>query len=85
MAVVSGVHSPRAKRLAVTRWAERRGITTLAPLLQVALPGSHDVEARVRLGEAREAAALANTGDDAEITRRLQDEAASMLAGGARG
>ncbi|WP_437630735.1 1-acyl-sn-glycerol-3-phosphate acyltransferase [Sorangium sp. So ce854] len=86
VAVVSGVHSPRAKRLAVTRWAERRGITTLAPLLQVALPGFDDVEVRVRLGEAREAAALADGGsDDAAITRRLRDEAAGLLAGGARG
>ncbi|WP_437955215.1 1-acyl-sn-glycerol-3-phosphate acyltransferase [Sorangium sp. So ce119] len=83
VAVVSGVHSPRAKRLAVTRWAERRGITTLAPLLQIALPGFDDVEVRVRLGEAREAAVLADGGgDDAALTRRLRDEAAGLLAGG---
>jgi hypothetical protein len=45
---VSGVHSPRAKRW--SRWAERRGITTLAPLLQATLPGFRDVVVRVRLG-----------------------------------
>ncbi|XXX73454.1 1-acyl-sn-glycerol-3-phosphate acyltransferase [Sorangium sp. So ce134] len=81
VAVVSGVHSPRAKRLAVTRWAERRGISTLAPLLQVALPGFGDVDVRVRLGEAREAAAAVGEGDDdAGLTRRLREEAAALLA-----
>ncbi|WP_437605899.1 1-acyl-sn-glycerol-3-phosphate acyltransferase [Sorangium sp. So ce834] len=81
VAVVSGVHSPRAKRLAVTRWAERRGISTLAPLLQVALPGFDDVDVRVRLGEAREAAAAVGEGDDdAGLTRRLREEAAMLLA-----
>ncbi|WP_438032138.1 1-acyl-sn-glycerol-3-phosphate acyltransferase [Sorangium sp. So ce204] len=82
VAIVSGVHSPRAKRLAITRWAERRGITTLAPLLQAALPGFGDVEVRVRLGEARDAAEVARgVRDDAALTRRLKDEAASLLAG----
>ncbi|WP_437765743.1 1-acyl-sn-glycerol-3-phosphate acyltransferase [Sorangium sp. So ce281] len=82
VAIVSGVHSPRAKRLAITRWAERRGITTLAPLLQAALPGFDDVEVRVRLGEARDAAEVARGArDDAALTRRLKDEAASLLAG----
>ncbi|WP_437293633.1 1-acyl-sn-glycerol-3-phosphate acyltransferase [Sorangium sp. So ce426] len=82
VAIVSGVHSPRAKRLAITRWAERRGITTLAPLLQAALPGFGDVEVRVRLGEARDAAEVARgVRDDAALTRRLKDEATSLLAG----
>ncbi|WP_437903112.1 1-acyl-sn-glycerol-3-phosphate acyltransferase [Sorangium sp. So ce327] len=82
VAIVSGVHSPRAKRLAITRWAERRGITTLAPLLQAALPGFDDVEVRVRLGEARDAAEVARGApDDASLTRRLKDEAAALLAG----
>ena len=49
-AFVSGVHSPRAKRLPPVRWAERRGITTLAPLLQATLPGFADVVTSVRLG-----------------------------------
>ncbi|WP_437708823.1 1-acyl-sn-glycerol-3-phosphate acyltransferase [Sorangium sp. So ce448] len=82
VAIVSGVHSPRAKRLAITRWAERRGITTLAPLLQAALPGFDDVEVRVRLGEARDAAEVARGArDDAALTRRLKDDAAALLAG----
>ncbi|WP_437522619.1 1-acyl-sn-glycerol-3-phosphate acyltransferase [Sorangium sp. So ce726] len=82
VAIVSGVHSPRAKRLAITRWAERRGITTLAPLLQAALPGFGDVDVRVRLGEARDAAEVARGArDDAALTRRLKDEAAALLAG----
>ena len=82
VAVVSGVHSPRAKRLAITRWAERRGITTLAPLLQAALPGFDDVDVRVRLGEARDVAEAARgADDDAALTRRLKDEAAALLAG----
>ncbi|WP_437893903.1 1-acyl-sn-glycerol-3-phosphate acyltransferase [Sorangium sp. So ce124] len=82
VAIVSGVHSPRAKRLAITRWAERRGITTLAPLLQAALPGFDDVDVRVRLGEARDAAEVARGArDDAALTRWLKDEAAALLAG----
>jgi len=48
MAGVRGVHSPRAKRLFVNRLAEKRGITTLSPLVQL-LGKLRDVEARVRL------------------------------------
>jgi hypothetical protein len=48
VAGVRGVHSPRAKRLLVNRWAERRGITTLSPLVQL-LGGLRDVAARVRI------------------------------------
>src|SRR5262249_39103988 len=47
---VSGVHSPRAKRLSVVRWAEQRGITTIAPLIQATLPGFRDVMVSVRMG-----------------------------------
>lgn len=49
-AFVSGVHSARAKRLPPVRWAERRDITTLAPLLQATLPGFRDVVTTVRIG-----------------------------------
>lgn len=49
---VSGVHSPRAKRLFFVRWAERRGITTIAPLIQATVPGFRDVAVSVRLGAA---------------------------------
>jgi hypothetical protein len=47
---VSGVHSRRAKRLPVVRWAEKRGITTIAPLIQATLPGFRDVVVSVRIG-----------------------------------
>ena len=49
-AFVSGVHSRRAKRLPFVRFAERRGITTIAPLVQATLPGFRDVEVEVRFG-----------------------------------
>jgi hypothetical protein len=48
LAGVRGVHSPRAKRLLVNRWAEERGVTTLAPLLQMVLRLG-DVTTRVEL------------------------------------
>jgi hypothetical protein len=51
VAGVRGVHSPRAKRLLLNRLAERRGITTLSPLVQL-VGGLRDVEARVRIDEA---------------------------------
>lgn len=46
LAGVRGVHSPRAKRSRVNRWAEQRGVTTLSPLLQM-LGGLRDVTTRV--------------------------------------
>jgi hypothetical protein len=62
-AVVEGVHSPGAKRLCINRLAERRGMTTLAPLLQVAVPRYRDVEAVVGFGEAIPARRLAQESD----------------------
>ena len=55
---VSGVHSARAKRLPFVRWAERRGTTTIAPLVQATLPGFRDVVVRVRIGAPIERAVL---------------------------
>lgn len=79
LAAVSGVHSPRAKRLLVTRMAERRGITTLAPLLQLAVPGLGDVDVRVRFSEAREAGTLlSGSSDEGELLRRLREEIAAL-------
>jgi hypothetical protein len=46
VAGVRGVHSPRAKRWLLNRAAERRGITTLSPLLQM-VGGLRDVATRV--------------------------------------
>lgn len=60
VAGVRGVHSPRAKRWLLNRAAERRGITTLSPLLQM-LGNLRDVATRVSrldLGNARELRAL---------------------------
>ncbi len=57
-AFVQGVHSKRAKELRVVRWAERRGITTLAPLVQATIPGFRDVAVSVRFGPAVPGAAL---------------------------
>jgi hypothetical protein len=50
VAGVRGVHSPRAKRLMINRLAEKRGVTTLSPLVQLAF-GLRDVNARVQLDE----------------------------------
>jgi len=48
VAGVRGVHSPRAKRLLINRLAEKRGISTLSPLVQL-VGRLRDVKARVRL------------------------------------
>jgi hypothetical protein len=76
-AIVSGVHSPRAKSLLMTRVAERFGITTLAPLLQVAVPAFHDVCARVTFSEACSPSVSA-TESDHELTSRLRRRALAL-------
>lgn len=57
VAGVRGVHSPRAKRWRLNRAAERRGITTLSPLLQM-LGKLRDVTARVCCLDAGSASAF---------------------------
>jgi acyltransferase-like protein len=84
-AIVLGVHSPRAKRLWVTRMAERRGVTTFAFLLQVAVRPYRGVEATVRFARATDASELAQGGDDAIITARVRDRALALLHGPRRG
>jgi putative hemolysin len=84
-AVVEGVHSERAKRLLVTRLAERRGVTTLAPLLQVALPSYRDVHARVRFSDVVEALPLAVGSSDEQTTARVRSMALSLLGPRPRG
>jgi hypothetical protein len=79
--VVDGVHSARAKRLLVTRIAERYGLTTLAPLLQVAVPAYRDVRARVRFSDAIDASGLAASGNDAQITERVRSMTRRLLSG----
>lgn len=86
-ALVAGVHSPRAKRLLVTRVAERHGLTTLAPLLQVAVPGYRDVDAIVRFGKPIGVRRLAGESDDARIAASVREDTLALwpLAAGARG
>jgi len=77
-AVVGGVHSRRAKRSLAARIAERRGITTLAPLLQIAL-AYRDVRVRLRVSESASAGALAAGATDAAITARVRSMALDLL------
>jgi hypothetical protein len=84
-AIVEGVHSRRAKRLAVTRLAERHGLTTLAPLLQVAIRRFRDVAATVRFGPAMPARGLVTAGDDVVVTARVRSLAFDLLATAAQG
>jgi hypothetical protein len=71
VAGVCGVHSPLAKRLVVTRWAERRGITTVAPLVQI-LGRYSDVNVRVAFGLPELAVTLAAAPDNAEMLEQLR-------------
>ncbi len=71
-AFVSGVHSRRAKRLAIVRWAERRGITTIAPLIQATMPGFHDVAVSVRFGAPIPRSAIDGASDHGERTKLLR-------------
>jgi hypothetical protein len=77
--IVEGVHSPRAKRLWITRIAERHGLTTLAPLLQIGLRHYHDVAARVRFAAPSPAGELVDGGGDAAITARARELARALL------
>ena len=79
VAIGEAVHSARAKRLRVIRLAERFGVTTLAPLLQIAVPAYRDVRARVRFSEAVPARTLV-AGTDAEITARVRAIALGLLS-----
>jgi 1-acyl-sn-glycerol-3-phosphate acyltransferase len=58
VAGVRGVHSPHAKRLTVTRWAESRGVMTMAPLVQV-LANYGDVKVHVAFGSPEPGVSLA--------------------------
>jgi hypothetical protein len=78
-AIVAGVHSPKAKRLVATRLAERRGITTLAPLLQVAVPAYRDVWAVLHLSDAASAQGLARGAGDPDVTARVRSMALEVL------
>ncbi|HSO31874.1 MAG TPA: hypothetical protein VLT33_05145 [Labilithrix sp.] len=71
-AFVSGVHSARAKRLALVRWAERRGITTIAPLIQATLPGFRDVATSVRFGDPLDPSSLGPPATHEECTTTIR-------------
>jgi len=78
-ALVSGVHSPRAKRLLCNRVAEYFGVTTLAPLLQVALRRYHDVQAHAVFTELQPAACLACVGQsDAMVAEQVRSLVAQL-------
>jgi hypothetical protein len=67
-ALVSGVHSRRAMALPGIRWAERRGVTTIAPLIQATMPGFRDVRVEVRFGAPLENGAVLGAKTHAERT-----------------
>lgn len=78
-ALVSGVHSPRAKRLLCNRVAEYFGVTTLAPLLQVAFRRYHDVQAHAIFTDQHPAARLAGMGQsDAMIAEQVRSLVAQL-------
>jgi hypothetical protein len=68
LAGVRGVHSPRAKRWLLNRLAERRGITTLSPLLQM-VGRLRDVSTRVRCVHAEGAHALSQLSPSEQLLR----------------
>jgi hypothetical protein len=77
-ALVSGVHSRRAKKLRLVRWAERHGVTTIAPLLQATVPGFRDVAVTVRFGAPVERAALSRLTTHAARTDLLRSAVAAL-------
>jgi hypothetical protein len=78
VALLEGVISPKAKRALLVRLAERRGVTTIAPLLQIAFRRYHDVAATVHFGGAADASDVVRAGDDAAIAARLREEALGL-------
>jgi hypothetical protein len=80
LAILEGVHSPTAKRMWLNRLAERRGLMTFAPLLQVALRRYRNVEMTARFSPTEEASALARGSDDSVITALVRDRARVLLA-----
>ena len=82
LALVEGVHSPAAKRLWVTRFAERRGVTTLATILQVAVRRYRRVDVAIQFAPANEVVNLTRPeGGDryALVTARLRERARALL------
>lgn len=82
VAVVRGVHSPRARAHPVARLALARGLDAVPALLQVALPGFDDVVVRVARGPSEPASRVVAAGDAAAITLGLRRRALDRLAPG---
>jgi hypothetical protein len=76
VAVVAGVHSPRARQSLLVRAAEARGVTTLSLLLQLALPYYANVEVRVKAALVDESLP-ANRG---AVTRHLEEVARDVAS-----
>jgi 1-acyl-sn-glycerol-3-phosphate acyltransferase len=71
VAGVRGVHSPRAKGLFLNRWAERRGVSTLSPLIQM-VAGLDDVATRVCIVEVARPSSSSPVGEqEAQLRRAL--------------
>jgi hypothetical protein len=79
-ALVWGVHSRRAKSLPLMRWAERRGVTTIAPLVQATMPGFRDVSACVRFGTPIAAGELLRAPTHVARTAQLRAAVAALVA-----
>ena len=79
LALVAGVHSAGAKRLWINRLAERRGLTTLAPLLQVSVRRYRNVEATVTFELLEESGAITPASDDGEVAKRVRARASALL------
>lgn len=77
-AFVSGVHSQRAKRLPFVRYAEARGITTIAPLVQATVPGFRDVRVTVRFGAPVERSQIADAETNARRTALVRAAVAAL-------
>jgi hypothetical protein len=78
-ALVEGVHSPKAKQAFLTRFGERRGVTTIAGLLQVAFRRYRDVATTVRFGQPYDARDLARAGDDVAVAAALRGSALALM------
>ena len=79
-ALVSGVHSRRAKAVPGVRWAERRGVTTLAPLIQATIPGFRDVRVHVRFGPPLEPRAVLAAPSHSERTALARAAVAALTS-----
>jgi Acyltransferase len=80
LAVVARVHSAEAKRLWLTRLADRRGLTTLAPLLQVAVRRYRRVDPTVRFDVVSDVSQFTSITDDAVVAADVRARAHVLLA-----